>query len=207
MLKKILKISFAVLAVIVGLYPVVYFLVERKFGLLQSKTDGLLASIYWNTGFYIHITLGGLALLIGWTQFSKKIRANKIKLHMLLGKIYVTAVLLSSAAGFYIAFYATGGWISSAGFICLALIWFSTTLRAYLYIKNKQVNLHQQMMVYSYAACFAAVTLRLWLPFLTVVLHDFNTGYRIVSFLCWVPNMILAWFIVQRLRRQALPVK
>jgi len=62
------------------------------------------------------------------------------------------------------------------------------------------------MMIYSYAACFAAVTLRIWLPFLTMAFHDFNTGYRIVAFLCWVPNMIVAWFIVQRLRRQALPV-
>lgn len=55
-------------------------------------------------------------------------------------------------------------------------------------------------MIYSYAACFAAVTLRIWLPLLTAAfLGDFIKAYTIVAWLCWVPNIIVAYFIVRRL--------
>ena len=55
-----------------------------------------------------------------------------------------------------------------------------------------------EIMVYSYAACFAAVTLRLWLPFLIAVFHDFETAYVIVAWLCWVPNLIVANYLTKR---------
>ena len=58
------------------------------------------------------------------------------------------------------------------------------------------------MMVFSYAACFAAVTLRIWLPLFGIFIHDFNTSYRIIAWLCWVPNMAVAWYIVKRLKLQ-----
>jgi len=48
-------------------------------------------------------------------------------------------------------------------------------------------------MIYSYAECFAAVTLRIWLPLLTLVLGEFLTAYRIVAWLCWVPNILFAY--------------
>lgn len=201
MMKKTLKILFAVFAILVGLYPVIYFLIDRKFGLLKSKSEALLTNVFWNTGFYTHIILGGLALLIGWTQFSKKIRVTKLSLHRQIGKIYVIAALLSALAGLYISIFATGGIISSIGFFSLGVIWFYTTLSAFIHVKNRRIDQHQQMMIYSYAACFAAVTLRIWLPLLTMLFNDFNTGYKIVSYLCWVPNLIVAYFIVKRLKQ------
>jgi len=55
-------------------------------------------------------------------------------------------------------------------------------------------------MIYSYAACFAAVTLRIWLPLLMITLGDYLFAYRIVAWLCWVPNIIAAYFIVKTLK-------
>ncbi len=176
----------------------IYFLMDEKFGLLNSKSNELLADIFWKTGFYTHIILGGLALFIGWTQFSLKLRNRNLRLHRQIGKVYVIAVLLSSMAGIGIAFFATGGFISAAGFISLGIVWFYTTLMAYVHIRKKQIKLHQNMMIYSYAACFAAVTLRLWLPVLVIIFGDFITAYLIVAWLCWVPNMIVAYLIVRR---------
>ena len=199
LMKKILWILLVLFALIVGLYPAIYFLIDRNFGLLNSKSNEVLANTFWNVGFYVHILLGGLALLIGWVQFNSKMRSRNLKLHKVIGKIYVISVLLSATAGFYIALFATGGLMASLGFICLAVIWFYTTLKAYLNIRNKQVKQHQKMMIYSYAACFAAVTLRIWLPLLTAVLGDFVTAYIIVAWLCWIPNLIVASQIVRRI--------
>ena len=199
MIKKKSWILFVTLAIIIGLYPGIYFLIPREFGLLSSKKPELLNSILWNIGFYTHIILGGLALLIGWIQFSSKIRARNIRLHKQVGKLYLTAVFLSSIAGIYIGFYATGGIVSSMGFISLGIIWFCTTLMAYLHIRNKQIKQHQKMMIYSYAACFAAVTLRIWLPILIMIFGDFNKAYVIVAWLCWVPNLLVAKLITSRI--------
>lgn len=71
-MKKATWISFGFLSVIIGLYPIIYFLIDRQFGLLSSKSAELLNNNLWNICFYGHIILGGLALLIGWLQFSPK---------------------------------------------------------------------------------------------------------------------------------------
>lgn len=200
MAKKGLWIVLALLAIVIGLYPGIYFFVDREFGLLKQKPGWLLADTFWNIGFYIHIISGGIALLTGWTQFSAKIRAKKPVLHRQIGKVYVIAVMLGSLAGIGIGFFATGGIIAATGFICLGITWFYTTVKAYQHIKNKQITAHQKMMTYSYAACFAAVTLRIWLPLLTMMLSgNFITAYLIVAWLCWVPNLIVAKLITRRL--------
>ncbi len=200
MSRKALWILMIALALAVGLYPVIYFLIDRRFGLLGSKSNELLANAFWNIAFYTHIILGGIALLIGWTQFSSKMRIRNISLHKKIGKAYVIAVLFSAIAGIYIGFFATGGIISSLGFICLGVIWLSTTTMAYVNIRNRQITKHQKMMVYSYAACFAAVTLRIWLPLLIMLLGNFTTAYIIVAWLCWVPNVFVAYLLTKRLQ-------
>lgn len=195
---KVAWVVFVFLAIGIGLYPLVYLFASDDFGLLMNKSNELLASVFWKTAFYGHISFGGLALLVGWSQFVKKWRTQHLKWHRNIGKIYVVSALISGLCGVYLGFFATGGLVSSLGFISLGVIWLFTTSRAYIAVKNKDLSLHQGMMIYSYAACFAAVTLRIWLPFLTIVFGEFLLAYKIVAWLCWVPNMVFAYFWVRR---------
>ena len=195
---KVAWVVFVFLAIGIGLYPLVYLFASDDFGLLMNKSNELLASVFWKTAFYGHISFGGLALLVGWSQFVKKWRTQHLKWHRNIGKIYVVSTLISGLCGVYLGFFATGGLVSSLGFISLGVIWLFTTARAYIAVKNKDLSLHQGMMIYSYAACFAAVTLRIWLPFLTIVFGEFLLAYKIVAWLCWVPNMVFAYFWVRR---------
>ena len=199
MTQKISKTVIALFAIIIGLYPGMYFFKERTFGLLSSKSNELLANTLWNTAFYTHIILGGIALLIGWLQFSTKLRLRNLSTHRAIGKIYIVTVLISSLASIGLGFFATGGIITSTGFICLGIIWFTTTLLAYLKIRNMEIEQHRRLMIYSYAACFAAVTLRIWLPLLNIIFGDFLVAYSIVAWLCWVPNLLVANLIVRKL--------
>ena len=203
MINRSLWVLFAVMAVTIGLYPVIYFLIDREFGLLASKDDELLTNVFWNAGFYTHIILGGVALLIGWSQFSTRWREARLGMHRSIGKIYVVAALLSSLAAVYISFYSTGGITASLGFFALGCIWFLSTLRAFLSIRKGNVTEHQTMMIYSYASCFAAVTLRIWLPLLIIWYQDFVPAYRVVAWLCWVPNLVVAYLIVKRIHKQS----
>ena len=188
----------AALSVFIGLYPVLFFLGEKKVGILKIKPDILFLNPFWHLSFYVHIIFGGLALLTGWMQFSSRIRNKSRTFHRQAGKVYVAAVLLSALAGFNIAFYATGGLPAAAGFISLSVAWFSTTLLAYIRIRNGQVVPHRNLMLYSYACCFAAVTLRLWMPLLVPVFGNFSTAYVFVAWWCWVPNVAVAYFLTRK---------
>ncbi len=195
---KVAWVAFVLLAIGIGLYPLSYLLASEDFGLLLSKPDELLSNQIWQFAFYGHISFGGIALLTGWSQFIKKLRAKRLNLHRNLGKVYVVSALISGLCGIYLGFFATGDIVPSIGFICLGVIWLFTTLRAYVAVKKKDLSLHQGMMVYSYAACFAAVTLRIWLPLLSIVFGEFLIAYKIVAWLCWVPNIIFAYFWVRK---------
>lgn len=201
-LKTILWIVFAFLAIGIGLYPIIYLIVDMKSnGLLGSKSQELLASTVYNIGFYAHIYFGGVALLTGWSQFSKKWRLKYLKTHRTLGKIYIISVLSSGLAGLFIAYYANGGLTAKLGFGILAILWLFTTIMAYQSIRRKQITKHQHWMIRSYALCFAAVTLRLWMPTLPAVLQiGFNEAYIIISWLCWVPNILVAELLIRRMR-------
>ncbi len=186
-------------AIVIGCYPAIYFIVDKKFGLLSTKESAVLESIIWNSAFYVHIVLGGIALLVGWLQFSVKLRERYLKIHRNIGIIYVLSAVLSALAGLYIAIYATGGIVAKAGFMGLGLVWLVTTFQAYRVILKKEIRLHQTLMIYSYAACLAAVTLRIWLPLLTIALHGFIPAYRIVAWLCWVPNLLVAFLMIRKM--------
>ncbi|MCZ8284961.1 MAG: DUF2306 domain-containing protein [Bacteroidia bacterium] len=191
MIKKACRILAIALSILVGLYPSIYFIIDRKFGLLNSKSEEVLTHVLWNAAFYVHIIFGGIALLTGWTQFGEAFRNRHLQRHRQIGKLYVGSVLLSSIAGIYIGFFATGGIIASLGFICLGILWFYVTLMAFLMVKKQRIYDHKRFMIYSYALCFAAVTLRIWLPILTFACGDFTTGYVLASWVCWLPNLLL----------------
>lgn len=202
---KVLKwVLFGFFAIGVGLYPIIYLITKTRFGLLLSKPDELLASQVWNTLFYQHIIFGGVALLTGWTQFSAHLRRTRLALHRTLGKVYIVVCLLSGSAALYLAYFATGGIIASLGFACLGSYWLYTTIKAYLAIRHKQISKHQGWMIRSYALTWAAVTLRVYLPMAQIAQIDFIEAYRVIAWLCWVPNLFVAEWIIMRLRLSAL---
>ncbi len=189
---------FAFSSIMIGLYPIVYFVIDHEFGLLSNKTDALLADTFWNIGFYGHITLGGLSLFIGWMQFSKKLRKQKIEWHRKVGYVYTVAATISGLCAIYIGIFATGGIVAIVGFMTLGVLWVISTVSALVSIKKGDVRRHENLMIISYACCFAAVTLRLWLPICDAFAGGFIPGYRIVAWLCWVPNVLAALLIINR---------
>ncbi|MEM8967701.1 MAG: DUF2306 domain-containing protein [Bacteroidota bacterium] len=182
----------------VSLYPLYYLVAEQPVGILMHKASELLASTQWNVAFYSHICLGGLALGIGWIQFSKSIRQEYPIVHVVIGSVYAVAVLISGLGSIYLAQLADGGIISEIGFTILGTLWLATTGASYYHITQGKVAQHQAMMTYSYALCLAAVTLRIFLPLLIILFDDFITAYRIVAWLCWIPNLGVAYLIQTR---------
>jgi len=186
-----------ILSVLVGWYPIVYFIFDNNFGLLSSKSTAILTDTFWKTGFYGHIVFGGMALMIGWLQFSKTLRHNRPKLHKTIGKLYIVAVLISGFCGVYIGFFALGGWPARSGFIILGILWLGTTLLGYRSVRQNKIIQHIKFLTFSYAACFAAVTLRVWLPILILVTSEVIWSYQLVAWISWVPNMGVAYLLIK----------
>jgi uncharacterized membrane protein len=200
MMKSLKWYAFIGLSVAIGLYPVMYLVLQEQHGVLQNRD--LLNSTVWTWAFYQHVLFGGIAMLTGFSQFSKKLRNRNLRLHRNLGKAYLVAVLLSGTAGFYIAVLTFGGWPAQLGFVGLASGWLFTTAMAYKSILGKKADAHERWMIRSYSLTWAAVTLRLYLPLFEHGLGmNFQASYPIIAWLCWVPNLVVAELIIHSERR------
>jgi uncharacterized membrane protein len=153
-----------------------------------------------------HAVFSSVALLAGPWQFLAGFRSRRLNAHRWLGRIYCAAVAAGWAASLPIAAHAQTGALASSGFLSLGGLWIGTTVVGYRTIRQGRVQEHREWMLRSYALCAAAITLRMYLP-LTLVTHvPFAIGYGAVAWICWIPNLILAEWLVQRRRaRPAAP--
>jgi uncharacterized membrane protein len=148
-----------------------------------------------------HIAGGMGALLAGPWQFSEKLRAHALNFHRWLGRFYLFSVTVGSIAGFGMATVSEEGIPTHLGFGILAVLWFVTALQAYLAIRRRDVETHRQWMIRNFALTLAAVTLRNYMPLMLLALHwSFRSTYITVSWLCWIPNLLAAEWIIHRAR-------
>jgi uncharacterized membrane protein len=154
-------------------------------------------------GIYTHVLFGAIGLGLGPFQFRRGLLVRNRPLHRRIGQVYVVASVMVGVSGMYMAWYSSGGWITHFGFGLLGLATFITALKAYFHIRGREVASHREWMIRNYALLFAAVTLRIELPLLAGFMNEFDTPYAIVSWLCWVPNLLVAEWYVRRSKRTA----
>lgn len=130
-----------------------------------------------------HMLGGAIALITGPFQFSKRIRNNHRKLHRVSGRIYLSAILVGSIAGFALA--VTSGIAPSyaAGLFGLSTAWLLTSSMAFISIRNRNISQHRQWMIRSYVVTFAFVTFR--------VSADLLEQFGILAFP--QTNMLMSW--------------
>jgi Predicted membrane protein (DUF2306) len=157
---------------------------------------------HWRIAFFIHVYASMWVLLAGFTQFSSWIQRNQPRLHRTMGYIYVADVLLiTGPAGLLMGFYANGGLSSRIAFITLAILWIVFTAMALVKARQKDFRSHRNFMIRSFALTLSALTLRAWKYGIT---NSFELPpmdvYRSVAWLGWVPNLIVAEWLIRRKR-------
>lgn len=140
----------------------------------------------------VHAASASTALLVGPWQFWSRLRTRRPGVHRVMGRIYVAACLAGGATGFVLALGASTGPVSTAGFGLLAIAWTYSTAMAWRLAVRRQFAAHRRWMIRSFALTFAAVTLRIYSPVATALPIPFEDSYRAISFLCWVPNLLVA---------------
>lgn len=156
--------------------------------------------LYYRIAFYVHVYTSMFALIAGFTQFSRKIRIHYKSVHRFMGKMYFyVIVFLSGPSGLIMAWHANGGWTSQLAFLLLAALWIISTIMAVNAIQKGDVMDHRKWMMRSYALTLSAITLRLWKWGIVKVFEPRPMDvYRIVAWLGWVLNALVAEYLIRR---------
>jgi hypothetical protein len=152
--------------------------------------------------FYLHVGLAPIALALLPVQFSKGLRKNRPAVHRWLGRLYGGAILLAGISGIWLAYTTEEGPVAAAGLGLLSVVWLWTTGTAIWHAMKRRIVQHRAWMIRSAALTLAAVTLRVYLP-IGAATVGFEASYPIICWLAWVPNLMLAEWILRRPARVA----
>jgi uncharacterized membrane protein len=154
-----------------------------------------------------HLMCGFVALCIGPLQFSNRLRQANIKRHRLLGKIYVAAIVLGAIGAYLIVWgdYSTLG----AETDVLASLWLITAVIAYIAARKRQIVLHRQWMIRSYAVTFSIFVVNRFPGALFHSLHHSEAGSRtwtmtLAVLAILIPDIAFTWSQLSGPRRHAV---
>jgi uncharacterized membrane protein len=179
-----------------------YLSLDTKVGFLRIKQwvfrehAGTVSNI-WITAFFVHALTSVFALLAGFTQFFKGLLHTKV--HRYMGILYIIVILgLSGPSGFVMGLLANGGIVSIIAFTILSILWWFFTFKAYQAVMRKDYEMHAKFMYRSYALTLSALTLRLWKYVIVNYIYEMPPMdlYRLVGWLGWVPNLLIAEYLI-----------
>ena len=174
-------------------YRFVFLGLENAFPTLLGQIEAA------RLAFLLHIVASPVALAIGAVQFFPRLRAARPVLHRWLGRTYGVAILIGGLGGLAMAPSASGGPVAAWGFGLLAVLWVATTAQAVRLAMARRFIEHRRWMARSYALTFAAVTLRLYLPFFFLGGMDYAQASVWLAWIAWVPNLLLVeWWMAWR---------
>lgn len=156
---------------------------------------------------YAHAVAGGVALVLVPWQFSARLRRRSPGAHRVVGRVALAALVVAGVAGLVIAPVNRAGFIGLLGFSALAASWLYCAWRTYRTAVGGDLRAHRTWAARTFALTFAAVTLRLWLGgaiaievgvFGRSLEQAFDAVYPAMPFLCWVPNLVVAEYLIRR---------
>jgi uncharacterized membrane protein len=110
-----------------------------------------------------HALAGACALLLGPLQFSDRLRSRFIKLHRVVGWIYIVGALIAAPMGFWVQFLNERiGEPRSFSFAAAAQAsqWIITTVVALILIRQGKVDQHRRWMTRSFAVALIFLEVR-----------------------------------------------
>lgn len=191
-----LIIAYASYLLILLSLPYIYFKPNVEF--LADKV--LIYHIkVWRYSFYIHVFTSPIVIIAGLLQFNRWILRNWPKFHRICGYTYVIVLLfITGPAAFVMSLRANGGYVSQVSFTTLAVLWMLFTFLSYRSIRKGNVRAHTIWNLRSFALTLSAVTLRFYMYLFSVFKVDIGPveTYLIVSYLSWIPNLIIVELLI-----------
>ncbi len=159
---------------------------------------------FWDYKFplFFHVSCGLIAMLIGPFQFWSTFRAKYIKIHRMLGRIYLIAILFGTISATNLA-WTSGYKISFAwafGLQGLAFAWISTALMAYFSVRRGRITQHKEWMIRSYVVTLGFFFFRILnnSDFVKSIMPEFTDRGVTIIWFCWaipllITEIVLSW--------------
>lgn len=186
-----------------------WLIVENSLPYLGTRADipfleerpWLAAQPLWRATVAVHAAGGVVCLLSCLLQFYRPLMRRAPAAHRLLGLAYVHSVLwVLCPSGFYMAFFAKGGWSGVAGFLLLGVVTFWTTWRGWTAMRKSRTHDHVIWMIRSFAMVTTAITFRIY----NIALYEFgmsvDTVYQAALALSLVGNAAAGEWALLRIR-------
>jgi hypothetical protein len=202
---SVLKIAVIILGVLLTANTLTYLNFDSEYGFLKLKQEAIESGFYL-PAYYSHVLVGGLILLVGFTQFNESWRRNWRRTHRYLGAFYVFGILFFAApGGLVMSFFIGRGPAVLSSFILQCALWFYCTAVAFKKIKQGRIDEHEEWMYRSFALTLAAVTLRVYI-FGASFFIDLTqpTAYAVFAWLSWLPNIMVAQLMILLKNRKKL---
>jgi uncharacterized membrane protein len=156
-----------------------------------------------------HGLAGACALILGPMQFFDGFRKRHLKLHRVVGRIYVFGALVAGPLGWYIQYFEEGMGMPRSFTIVAgiqALLWAITTFVALVFALQRKITLHRQWMIRSYAVAIVFLEVRVVAGLLGV-----DNDPRKIEIVVWCCNafaLILADIVIhwKDLREKRVPL-
>ena len=173
----------------------VYFLFTRAFPYLNYSTS---EGRYWTDSILIftHVVFGIAATVLGPFQFISAIRKKNVKVHRLMGKIYLISTLIAALVSWMIIVPKHDANLAyQTGLFFLGFAWISTGSMAYLAIRKGKVDIHREWMVRSYVVTLAFVSFRLIADILRS--YNFENVESTMAWMCWALPLFVTEIVLQ----------
>lgn len=192
--------AIAATALIGGVFTLV--LVSRWLlpGVMEEFTGERAAPGWAASLLQLHIVGGVVAMVTGcWNAVASKPSDRSGGLHRVLGKAYVIAVLVSSAAALGVVGYVPREWNGHIAMALLSSLWILSAVMLWRAARQGHLARHRRWAVRAMALTFAAASLRLQLLVAMLLTDDPMAYYGLILWTCWLPNLIVAQWLIARL--------
>jgi uncharacterized membrane protein len=139
---------------------------------------------------------GALALFLGVFQFSSRLRQRYLKLHRVMGRIYVGSVVVSAPVAIAVAIALPLPTLLMASLI-QAVGWIVTTAAAIYCVRTGRIQQHREWMMRSYpfAAVFVVARVLLAIPAIDHMGVPGTTAvvWSVIATACFLPSFVIAW--------------
>jgi uncharacterized membrane protein len=147
--------------------------------------------------FYAHIVVSPPILLAALVLLSDRFRQRFRRVHRLLGRGQVLAILgVLVPSSLVMALHAYGGWPAGLSFVVLTVLTALCTAMGWRTAVRTQFDRHRQWMLRTFALLVSAVVLRVLSGSLSLIVTDHPEAWYIAAaWASWlVPLGIVEWF-------------
>jgi uncharacterized membrane protein len=138
---------------------------------------------------------GALALAIGATQFSSRLRRKHLRVHRFLGKLYIISNFVLAPVAILIALKISP-WFMTVFTIVQALTLMAFTAAAYWSIRHKNVTQHREWMVRSYAVLLIFLEGRVLMAIPAIAQRGMDSVV-LVNWACFAVSLVGAEFVLR----------